>query len=455
MIMPERGKPRVLIVDDDPPFCDLLRLGLAGEGFATTSRDSAEAALTTLSTHDFDVLVTDLRLPHMDGIELCRRVAVERPNVRVVVVTASKDLDAAVAALRAGAHDFITKPLQIDQVCEALVRATGRRGDDGEHGLAVDEILGESSAMIRTRAICARAAASDASVLITGESGTGKELVARALHRASRRAEGPFVALNCAAVPETLLESELFGYARGAFTDAKTARRGLFHEADGGTLFLDEIGEMSPRLQPKLLRALQERTARPVGASTEIPFDVRLVAATNEDLAAAVADRRFRSDLFFRINVIPIEVPPLRARGDDVALLARRFAVVYADKHRKPMASLTPEALDLLRTHSWPGNVRELQNAIERAVALTDRDEIGPDDLHDSLRSAAPTLVLASPSLPSDPGADTLLPLAEIERRHVLRVLEAVDGNKRTAARILGLDRRTLYRRLEQYQGRG
>jgi two-component system, NtrC family, response regulator AtoC len=444
-------RTRVLIVDDDPPLCDLLRVSLAAKGFAATSRTSAEAALSTLSAHDFDAIITDLHLPHMDGIELCRRVTSDRPHLPVVVITAFGDLDTAVAAIRAGAHDFITKPVQIDEVSDVLERATLRRTapeDQGSDG-ALDEILGESVAMSGTRALVAKAAASDASVVITGESGTGKELVARALHRAGRRAARPFVAMNCAAVPEALLESELFGHARGAFTDAKATRRGLFHQADGGTLFLDEICEMSPCLQPKLLRALQERTARPVGGTEEIPFDVRLVAATNEDLAAAVADRRFRSDLLFRINVIPIEVPPLRARGDDVALLARRFAASYAASYGKRIVGLSPAAIDRLRTHSWPGNVRELQNCIERAVALTDREEIAVEDLPEALHVASPTLPR------SEPGAGALLPLAEIERRHLLRVVEAVHGNKRLAAHILGIDRRTLYRKLDHYHGGG
>jgi DNA-binding NtrC family response regulator len=444
------GRPRVLIVDDDPPLCDLLRLSLSAKGFTPTTRRSAEAALSALSSHDFDVLVTDVRLPRMDGLELCRRALAERPNLAVVVITAFGNLDAAVAAIRAGAHDFITKPVQIEEVGAALERATLRRPLVEEHEAltALDEILGESPAMARTRAFVARAATSDASVLITGESGTGKELVARALHRAGRRASGPFVVMNCAAVPETLLESELFGHVRGAFTDAKAPRQGLFHQADGGTLFLDEIGEMSPRLQPKLLRALQERTARPLGGAEEIPFDVRLVAATNEDVAKAVAERRFRSDLYYRINVIPISVPPLRDRDDDVALLAQHFVRAFAARHGKHVAGLSPDAVERLRAHAWPGNVRELQNCIERAVALTDHVQLGADDLPD----AAP-LLSDRGRVPSALPADALLPLAELERRHILHILDAVGGNKRLAARILGLDRRTLYRKLDRYQG--
>jgi two-component system, NtrC family, response regulator AtoC len=445
--------PRVLIVDDDPPLCELLRLSLAAKGFAATTRATAEAALSTLSSRDFDVLVTDLRLPQMDGLELCRRVTAERPDLPVVVITAFGNLDSAVAAIRAGAHDFIMKPVQMDEVGEVLERATMRRcGEDRLLG-SPDELLGESAAMERTRDLVARAAASDAPVLIAGESGTGKELVARALHRTGRRASGPFVAINCAAVPEALLESELFGHVRGAFTDAKAARLGLFLQADGGTLFLDEIGEMSPLLQPKLLRALQERTVRPIGGATELPFDVRLIAATNVDLEAAVAERRFRGDLFFRLNVIPIEVPPLRDRQSDVVLLARRFAAEYAERQGKRISGLSPEALAKLEAYRWPGNVRELQNAVERAVALTAQPEIGVNDLPDPVRragfvSAPPVLLPETTDLPG------LLPLAEVERRHIHQVLDAVHGNKRLAARVLGIDRRTLYRKLDQYEGR-
>ena len=444
------GGPRVLIVDDDPPLCELLRLSLAEKGFSATTRASAEAALTTLSSREFDVMITDVRLPRMDGLELCRRVTAERPDLPVVVITAFGNLDSAVAAIRAGAHDFITKPVQIDEVGLVLERAAMRRG--APERAVVDfpeDLLGESEAMQCTRTLLARAAASDAPVLITGESGTGKELAARALHKAGKRSSGPFVAVNCAAVPETLLESELFGYVRGAFTDAKVARPGLFVQADGGTLFLDEIGEMAPHLQPKILRALQERVVRPLGASAELAFDVRVVTATNENLETAVTERRFRGDLFFRINVIPILMPPLRDRGQDVILLARRFMGLCAERHGKRVSGFSPEALVRLEAYRWPGNVRELQNCIERAVALSEHEEIGVEDLPEPVRRAGSRSSHPAPALAAGPPG--LLSLAEVERRHILHVLEAVGGNKRLAARILGVDRRTLYRKLEQY----
>jgi two-component system response regulator HydG len=467
---------RALVVDDDEDVLRLCQVALQTEASCTVAvARSAEAALGAARREHPDVILLDVIMPGGGGFTVLDRLkgcdataaipVVLMTGAGAAVIDACRDRGA--AGVIAKPFDPIALPAEIGQILADLDSSTMLAPLADARANAVDEILGDSPAMTRTRDICARAAASDASVLVTGESGTGKELVARALHRASRRAGGPFVALNCAAVPESLLESELFGHVRGAFTDAKVARRGLFSEADGGTLFLDEIGELSPRLQPKLLRALQERTARPVGGTAEIPFDVRLVAATNEDLHTAVAERRFRSDLFFRLNVVPIEVPPLRARGDDIALLARRFATLYAARHGKRVTGLSPEALDLLQAYPWPGNVRELQNAVERAVALGDGEIIGPDDLPEHIRGSAARLALAGSRALSEHGhaplalpeagaaSASLLPLAEVERRHVLHVLAAVDGNKRLAARILGLDRRTLYRRLDQYQGRG
>ena len=291
-----------------------------------------------------------------------------------------------------------------------------------------------------------RVAESDASVLITGESGTGKEMVARALHRRGRRNAGPFVAVNCAAMPEALLESELFGHVKGAFTDARTARTGLFVKASGGTLFLDEIGELPLPLQPKLLRALQERAVRPVGSDDEVPFQVRLVAATNRDLETAVEERRFREDLFFRINVIHVEMPPLRARGSDVLLLAQHFLVKDAALAGKPVTGISAAAAEKLLAYSWPGNVRELQNCIERAIALTQFHEIAVDDLPERVRAYRGSQIVISAD---DLGE--LVPMEEVERRYVLRVLEAVGGSRTRAAKVLGFDRKTLYRKLERY----
>jgi two-component system response regulator HydG len=308
-----------------------------------------------------------------------------------------------------------------------------------------DEILGTSSSMKKMYDLAARVAETETTVLITGESGTGKELVAKALHAKSARKDGPFVAINCAAMPESLLESELFGHVRGAFTDARTARSGLFIKASRGTLFLDEIGEMPAGMQAKLLRALQERTVRPVGGDQEQPFDARIIAATNRDLETEVEEKRFREDLFYRINVVRIHVPPLRARGSDVLLLAQHFLQRYQPNGHQRVVGIKSGAADKLLSYPWPGNVRELQNCIERAVALAQFDHVGVDDLPERVREFKSSRITIESNDPSE-----LLPMEEVERRYILRVLEAVGGNKTLAAQVLGFDRRTLYRKLER-----
>jgi two-component system, NtrC family, response regulator AtoC len=451
-------KARTLIVDDDQSMCEMLDEALTRRGYATQWRVSAGQAFEILETEDFDVIVTDLNMTGINGIDLCGRIVSNRPDIPVVVLTAFGSLDTAVAAMRAGAYDFITKPVEIEALDLALARAVRHRMlreevkrlrqavDASQH---FGEIIGASPPMARLFDLVARASETDASVLLSGESGTGKELVARALHRRGRRQQGPFVAVNCAAMPENLLESELFGHTRGAFTDARSARAGLFAQATGGTLFLDEIGEMPLGLQPKLLRALQERVARPVGSDVETSFDVRVIAATNRDLETAVEERRFREDLFFRINVIPIEVPPLRMRGNDILLLAQHFLGLFAAESGKRVAGFTSAAAERLLGYSWPGNVRELRNSIERAVALGSFEQVTVEDLPEKVRShRGAQIVIAS----DDPAE--LLTLEEVERRYTLRVLEAAGGNKTLAARILGLDRKTLYRRLERLVSR-
>jgi DNA-binding NtrC family response regulator len=295
--------------------------------------------------------------------------------------------------------------------------------------------------------LVARIADTDVSVLITGESGTGKEVIARALHQGGRRASGPFVAVNCSAMPEALLESELFGHTRGAFTDAREARTGLFVQAKGGTLLLDEIGEMPLALQPKLLRALQERKVRPVGANVEIPFDARIVAATNRDLEEAIEAKRFREDLFFRLNVIQLALPPLRSRQADVLPLAQHFLTTFARRAHRDMTGIAPAAAEKLVAYSWPGNVRELQNCLERAVTLARFEQIVVDDLPEKVRDHRASHVLVTSDDPAE-----LVPMEEVERRYILRVLEAVGGNKTAAARILGIERKTLYRKLERWE---
>jgi len=448
---------KVLLVEDDRSMSQYLSQTLGRRGFQVEGRSNADAALEALGTTDVDAVVTDLNMPGMSGVELCERVVANRPDVPVLLITAFGSMDAAVAAMRAGAYDFLTKPFEVEALVMALERAIQHRRLREEvkrlrrtvaEAQRFDALIGESPAMRKVYELIARVADSDASVLITGESGTGKEVVARALHSRSRRKEGPFVALNCAAVPEALLESELFGHVKGAFTDARTDKPGLFSQAHGGSLLLDEIGELPIGLQPKLLRALQERKVRPVGGSTEVPFEVRIIAATNRDLEAMVEEGRFREDLFFRINVIHVELPPLRARGNDVLLLAQQFLEHHAAKAGKRMGPLTPEVAGRLLSYAWPGNVRELQNAMERAVTLAAYDRITVDDLPERIQRYRTSQVLP----PADDPA-SLVPLAEVERRYILRVLDALNGNRTSAARTLGLDRKTLVRKLGQYLG--
>jgi len=443
---------RVLIVDDDEPMRDMLRTRLGRREFDVAAAESCEAAIEQLGAARFDVVVTDIQMRGGSGIELCEWLSANRPDVPAIVITAFGSLDAAIAAIRAGAHDFLPKPFELEELVFRLERALRHRrlleevkrlretlGDAAD-----EELLGESAPMGKLRALVGRVAASDAPVLVTGETGVGKELVARAIHRRGAHPEGPFVAVNCAALPEALLESELFGHAKGAFTDARAARVGLFVQANGGTLFLDEISELSPSLQPKLLRALQERCVRPIGGTEEVPFAARIIAATNRDLEAAVEAGQFREDLFFRLDVLPIVVPPLRARGNDVLLLAQHFARMYAERAGGKPLGLSRAAAEKLCDYPWPGNVRELQNAIERAAALADHDHLLAEDLPERIRSHRRNdAVIAT----DDPA--TLVPLEVVEQRYVARVLEATAGNKTLAARILGVDRKTLYRKLE------
>ncbi|WP_257458309.1 sigma-54-dependent transcriptional regulator [Archangium lipolyticum] len=445
-------KGRILVVEDEREMRALLEKGLARRGFEPTVRGSADEAFPLLETEDFDTVLTDMRMPGMDGLELCERIVLNRPDIPVVVVTAFGSLETAVAAIRAGAYDFVTKPVDLDALVLVLERAVQHKALREEvrrlrralGGVFADGgVVGESPALRRVYELIDRVADSDASVLVTGESGTGKEVAARALHARGRRASGPFVAINCAAMPEALLESELFGHARGAFTDAKAARTGLFAQANGGTLFLDEVGEMPLSLQPKLLRALQERTVRPVGGDTEVPFDARIVAATNRDLELAVEEGRFREDLYYRLNVIGLELPPLRARGNDVLLLAQRFLEHFATRSGKRVVGLTPAAAQRLLAYTWPGNVRELQNCIERAVALTSYEELTVEDLPERIRDYR-----GHSNSGQENDVSELVSLEEMERRYIQRVLEAVGGSRTLASRILGVDRKTLYRKL-------
>ncbi len=446
---------RVLLVDDDLSLTETLQLGLGRRGYSVTCAASAAEAIDALKLDDFDVVVTDLNMRGGSGIELCQKIAEGHRDIPAIVLTAFGNYETAVAAIRAGAYDFISKPVQLEVLGIAIERAAQHRSLHqevkrlrSERRARTDnsQFIGASPALEKVRDLVDRVADSDASVLITGESGTGKEVVARALHRQSRRAEKPFMVINCAAMPEALLESELFGHTRGAFTDARQAHSGLLIEAQGGTVFLDEIGDMPLGLQPKLLRVVQERTVRSLGSTVEIPVDVRFVAATNLDIESAVEEKRFREDLFFRLNVIRLELPPLRARAGDVLPLAQHFMRRFAEATGKQIDAISPAVAERLLSYSWPGNVRELQNCMERGVALARFTELGIDDLPERIRiHTGPDVVMAG----NDP--NELLRMEEVERRYILHVLAAVQGNKTAAARILGIERKTLYRKLSHF----
>jgi len=444
-----------LIVDDDDAMCRMLESGLRSSGHETASAVSADTALELLRSREFDVVITDIRMRRIDGLELCRRVVELRPDVPVIVITAFGSMEAAIEAMRAGAYDFITKPFGLDTIRlvvrravqhRALSRRVERLEQALREGREFENLLGSSPPMRQLVDIVERVAPSDTVVLVTGESGTGKELVARALHRRSLRRDGPFVAVNCAALPEPLLESELFGHAKGAFTDAKADHKGLFVQASKGTLFLDEIGELPLALQPKLLRALQERSIRPLGAKGEVSFDARIVAATNRDLESEVEQGRFREDLFYRIHVIEVATPPLRVRGNDILLLAQHFIGQFAAVSGKPLKGLLATVADRLLAYPWPGNVRELQNCIERAVTLSRYSEITVDDLPKKVRDYDRSQDVLTVDDPND-----FVPMEEIERRYITRVFDATKRNKSLAAKLLGFNRKTLYRKLRQY----
>lgn len=448
--------PRVLITEDDASMREMLALRLGNRDFEVTHCGSVAEARDLLRDNDFDALVTDLNLgAGQNGLQLCEWVVTNRPGLPVVVITAFGSMDTTIEALRLGAIDFIHKPVELEVLVLSLQRAIQsqslreevvRLRQEAEAAPVFDTIVGDSPAMHQVFALVERVAQSNASVLITGESGTGKELVARAIHQRSKRSGGPFLAVSCAAMPETLLESELFGYTKGAFTDAKTSKTGLLAQANGGSFFLDELGELPKILQPKLLRALEERVVRPVGGSAEVSFDTRLIAATNVELEQAVADGVFREDLYYRINVVHIRLPPLRERGTDVLTLAQHFLKQFATGQDREITGFTQATAQRLLSYAWPGNVRELRNCLERAVALTQHEELSPDDLPDRIQSYEAKAILVPVDEPTE-----IVPMREIERRYISQVLQAVNGSRTTAAKLLGFDRKTLYRKMTRY----
>ncbi len=447
---------RILVVDDDQALCELLEEDLSRRGHQVWSARAVNPARELLHQQEVDLVLTDLNMPGSSGIDFCAELHGNRPDLPVVIMTAFGSLETAIAALRAGAYDFVTKPVDLDLLNITLGRALQHRHLQEKVRLLKaqvrrqqpdDEMLGESTALQQIKQQIGRIADLDTSVLISGESGTGKELVARALHQQSSRREGPFVAINCAALPGNLLESELFGHVRGAFTDARENRNGLFVEASGGTLLLDEIAELPLALQPKLLRVLEDHKVRPLGSSNEIACDVRVLAASHRDLNAAVNSGSFRSDLYYRLNVIQLDLPPLRARGNDILLLAQTFIEQLGKRFGKSISGLAQPAAACLLAYTWPGNIRELRNVIERALALSCHDLITLEDLPEQIRH--PNGETPLPTGLVEPG--TILPLEEMERRYIHQVLEQLEGNRTLAARLLGVDRKTLYRKLKEH----
>ncbi len=443
----------ILIVDDDQSMCEMLYDDLTQRGHCVQWHTSAEKAFEIFMGESFDTVLTDLKMPGLNGIDFTNRLSQNRPDVPVIVITAFGSLNTAIEAIRAGAYDFVTKPIEMDLLSIVINRALKHRSlqeqvtflkKQRRNAEDFGEFIGRSPVMERLFDRISRIADQQVPVLITGESGTGKELVARALHRYSKRRKEPFVPVNCAALPGMLLESELFGHAQGAFTDARSDRQGLFLGANGGTLFMDEIAEIPLDLQPKLLRAVETGSVRPIGKNNELKSDVRIVAATNRDLEATVEEGQFREDLFFRINVVRLNVPPLRARGSDILLLAQYFLQNITLRDDKPVKGFFPSTAEKLLAYGWPGNVRELRNAMEHAVAMTRFEEIAVEDLPEKIRNYKSSQVVLGGNTPEE-----LLTLEDVERQYVEHVLKAVNGNKSVAARILGLGRRTLYRKLE------
>ena len=459
----------VLLVDDDEAACRLLAEVLERDGYRVAAALSVEEALAKLEREGpFDAVLTDLRMPERSGLDLLKIVREREPDALVLVLTAFGDAAAAGEAIRAGAYDFVSKPYDIGALRETLARALGRRrlatasrelrSAGVRRAAAAQEgsaLVGHSPAIIEVMKTLARAAPTQATVLLLGETGTGKELVARTIHSYSERNGRRFVAVNCSALAEGLLESELFGHLRGAFTGAAGARPGLFREADRGTLFLDEIGDISPALQARLLRALQEHEIVPVGSETPVKVDVRIIAATHRDIGALVRAGKFREDLYYRLNVVTLQLPPLRDRKQDIPLLMDHFLRELTERHGRGPVAVDAEAQHRLLAYDWPGNIRELQNVLERALVLAEQDVIGPEHLPAEVRPGGgppdPPAPDADEAPVVSPSVNVLLSLEEVERRHVLRVLEATGGSREEASRILGISRRTLTRMVQRW----
>ena len=450
---PSRPRTSILVVDDDADMREWVKEELEHEGFVVETAGGGRAGVERVKMGGIDLVVSDVKMPDLDGLDLLREIREVDPSPFVIIVTAFGSIDTAIRAVKLGAYDYITKPFKIDQLLLSIDKALAERSlrtevtrlrEEVSRRDRMDNIIGRSAPMQEIFALIRRASASYANLLITGESGTGKELVARALHAKSPRKGHPFVAVNCAAIPEQLLESELFGYARGAHSTANADRQGLFVEANGGTLFLDEIAELPLSLQPKLLRVLQDGEVRPLGMNRSERVDVRVIAATNRDIERQLREGRFREDLYYRLNVIQIQLPPLRGRQEDILPLADHFLARSVERSGKKVQGWIEGAKKILLAHHWPGNVRELENVVERAVALTEGNLIGPEDLPRSMQERKSQDRLSTAVAQG-------FTLDQLEREYIERVLEVEGGNKTRAAHRLGLDRKTLYRKLEEY----
>jgi DNA-binding NtrC family response regulator len=447
-------KPNLLVVEDEELMRSILRQLLEAEGYQVFTADSAENALEIFSREDIAVTLTDIKMAGMDGLQLLDQIKTIDEEAIVIIMTAYSSVDSAIAALRKGAYDYVTKPFVNEDLLQTVRNAVQTKKLFRENRVlrrelnkhySFSEIIGKSEELEKVFRLIEKVADTNAGILIQGESGTGKELVARAIHFRSQRAGKPFLAINCGALPESLLESELFGHTKGAFTGAVTDKKGFFRSADGGTLFLDEIGEMPQSLQVKLLRALQEHEVTPVGSSVAVKFDARIICATNKILEKEVAENRFREDLFYRLNVIEINLPPLRARLEDIPLLVKHFVAKIAREQNAPEKTVSKEVLSALVNYTWQGNVRELQNVIERAIILSN-EEI-------NLESLPAKVKINTQSGFETRDAEGFRPtLEEMERRYILEILAAADDDKSEAANILGIDLSTLYRKLKRYE---
>jgi DNA-binding NtrC family response regulator len=442
---------RILVVDDDREMASLLSDVLRGEGFFVLPLSDSLEASRILQKEEFDVLITDLKMKGLKGLDLLEEAKKEAPLTPVIIITAFGTIESAIQAMKMGAYDYITKPFQMDQIVLTVRKAlenrwlkkeVARLKKEMESRYHYHHLIGKSPAMQKIYDLVERIRDSSGNVLLTGESGTGKELVARAIHYSGSRKGGPFVPVNCAAIPETLLESELFGYKKGAFTDAKADKKGLISEAREGTLFLDEITELSPLLQAKMLRVIEERQVRPLGDTNSHPIDVRFISASNRSMKELIHQGRFREDLYYRLKVIDIELPPLRERKDDIPLLVQHFILKFG-KESKKVSGVSEETLRILIDYSWPGNVRELENVIQRAMTLSQQETILPEDLPASMISELDEDIVGK-------GLRKKYSLDQLEKEYIQKVLIEAGGNKTKAAEILGLDRKTLYRKLEE-----